>query len=69
MKKFIENARAAIDRIVDVWRDRDIHIPALKQNFRDLPQKFREADRGQQRNVMIVIGSIVIIQILLFTAI
>lgn len=69
MRKFIENARAAIGKILDVWSDRDIHIPALKQNIREIPAKFREAERDQQRNVMIVIGSIVLIQLLLITTI
>lgn len=69
MRNFIQKTRTAIDKIAELWSDRDIHIPAIRRAIRDLPQKFKEADREQQRNVIIVVSAIVIIQILLFTAI
>lgn len=67
MKKFFDQARDILDQAIEIWKDRDVHLQALKNGIRDLPQKFRDAERDQQRNLLIAIASIILIQILIFT--
>lgn len=67
MKKYFDTARSTASKAIELWKDRDIHIPTLKKAIRDLPQKFKDAEPEQQRNVLVVIVVIVALQVLLFT--
>src|SRR3546814_7950899 len=42
MRNFIQKTRTAIDKIAELWSDRDIQIPAIRRAIRDLPQRSEE---------------------------
>lgn len=67
MKNAIDKARAFCDRASEIWADRDLIIPAIKQGIRDLPSKYREAEPEQRRNLTVAIIVIVGLQALLLT--
>jgi hypothetical protein len=64
----LDKARAGLDRIVNIWNDRDVHWSSFKAVLREMPSRFRNADPSQRRNVLMAVAIIVVLQILLLSS-